>query len=336
MRVEAGGGFVEHQYIGLQGPGTRHGQALLLAAAGFGDDDPPEFVRERNLIIPIGDKQYVTIPMPLGLHVIPSMSRITTEWALSGFKKPAERMVSMLSLLAGTFNPVGSGGLLQTITPTVVDPIAALAENRDFSGRPIARENVNSLQPKPGFELTRENASWVSKQLAYWLNAASGGTDFRPGVLSPTPDQIDYLVGQVTGGVGRELLKVQQTTGGLLGGEEIAPYRMPLVGRFYGDSGSGASESSAFFDNLKTVYGHKAEMDGRRRMGESPAAYMRENPEARLVTLAQQTDRDIDELRKARREAARRGASAEQLRAMDDRVKARMASFNRRVEALQQ
>lgn len=312
-------------------------QAMLLAAAGFDDDDPPEFVRERNLVIPIGGQQYVTIPMPLGLHVLPSFSRITTEWVLSGFRKPADRLAAIVSMLAETFNPIGNAGLsLQTITPTVVDPLAALAENKDFTGRPIARENINTMQPKPGFERTRDSASWAAKQLAYWLNAASGGTDFTPGLLSPTPDQIDYLVGQVTGGVGRELLKAQQTAGGLASGEEIAPYKMPLVGRFYGDASSGASESARFFDNLKTVYQAKAEMDGRRRAGESVAAYMREHPESRLVTAASQVDRDLDEMKKERREAARRGATAEQLRRMDDRMKARMAAFNRRVEALQQ
>jgi hypothetical protein len=310
-------------------------QAMLLAAAGFDDDDPPEFVRERNLVIPIGGQQYVTIPMPLGLHVLPSFSRITTEWVLSGFRKPADRLAAIVSMLAETFNPIGNAGLsLQTITPTVVDPLAALAENKDFTGRPIARENINTMQPKPGFERTRDSASWAAKQLAYWLNAASGGTDFTPGLLSPTPDQIDYLVGQVTGGVGRELLKAQQTAGGLASGEEIAPYKMPLVGRFYGDASSGASESARFFDNLKTVYQAKAEMDGRRRAGESVAAYMREHPESRLVTLASQIDRDIDELRKDRREAAKRGASAEQLRRLDDAIKARMAAFNRRIEAV--
>ncbi len=44
-------------------------QALLLAAAGFDDEEPPDFVRERSLIIPTGGKSYITIPMPLGLHV---------------------------------------------------------------------------------------------------------------------------------------------------------------------------------------------------------------------------------------------------------------------------
>jgi hypothetical protein len=54
-------------------------QAMALAAAGFDDDEPPEFVREKNLIIPIGGKKYVTIPMPQGFLVLPNIGRIATE-----------------------------------------------------------------------------------------------------------------------------------------------------------------------------------------------------------------------------------------------------------------
>ena len=31
------------------------------------------------------------------------------------------------------------------------------------------------------------------------------------GMFSPTPDQLDYLIGQIAGGVGREALKIDQT-----------------------------------------------------------------------------------------------------------------------------
>jgi hypothetical protein len=59
-------------------------QALALAAAGFDDNEPAEYVRERSLIIPIGEKKYVTVPMPLGFHVIPNIGRVSTEFALGG------------------------------------------------------------------------------------------------------------------------------------------------------------------------------------------------------------------------------------------------------------
>lgn len=309
-------------------------QALALAAAGFGDEEPPQFVRERNIVIPTGGGMYITIPMPLGLHVLPSMARITTEWALSGFKKPVQRLGSMVGLLADTFNPIGSAGLsIQTIAPTAVDPLVALSENRDWNGRPIARENLNSLQPSPGYLRTKDTASIVSKTMSEWFNYASGGTRFTPGMFSPTPDQLDYLAGQVGGGVAREIIKVQQTAGTALSGEELAPYKIPLLGRFYGDTNSSAAESGKYYENLKEVYAHKSEMDGRRKAGESVAEYMRENPGSKLVPLATATTRDIDRLKDQKKLLIDRGAPTEQVRAIEERIKERMRQFNARIEA---
>lgn len=309
-------------------------QALALAAAGFGDEEPPQFVRERNIVIPTGGGMYITIPMPLGLHVLPSMARITTEWALSGFKKPVQRLGLMVGLLADTFNPIGSAGLsIQTIAPTAVDPLVALSENRDWNGRPIARENLNSLQPSPGYLRTKDTASIVSKTMSEWFNYASGGTRFTPGMFSPTPDQLDYLAGQVGGGVAREIIKVQQTAGTALSGEELAPYKVPLLGRFYGDTNSSAAESGKYYENLKSVYAHKSEMDGRRKAGESVAEYMRENPGSKLVPLATATTRDIDRLKDQKKLLIDRGAPTDQVRAIEERIKERMRQFNARIEA---
>jgi hypothetical protein len=42
-------------------------QAALLAAAGFDDEEPPEFIRSKNIVIPTGDGKYIAFPMPLGL-----------------------------------------------------------------------------------------------------------------------------------------------------------------------------------------------------------------------------------------------------------------------------
>lgn len=68
-----------------------------------------------------------------------------------------------------------------------------------------------------------------------------------PGVASPTADQIDYLLGQLTGGVGREETgKAQQSVKALYTGEDLAPHKIPLVGRFYGNSEGQSSQGNAF------------------------------------------------------------------------------------------
>jgi hypothetical protein len=310
-------------------------QAALLAAAGFDDEEPPEFVRERNLILPIGGDKYLTFPMPLGYHVIPSTSRIITEWAMSGFKDTPDRIASLTGMFLEAFNPIGNAGWsAQTLAPTFADPIVALTENRDWTGKPIARKDFSNLDPTPGYTRAKDTASWFSTQLAKFLNYASGGTEFKPGTLSPTPDQIDYLIGQVTGGIGREVLKAEQTVTKTATGEELPPYKIPVVGRFYGETKSSAAESGRFYKNLTRLNEHENEIKGRRENREPVADYMKENPEARLAPLARKTYSDIQKLRKRKEQLLERDAPRESIKQVEEMMTKRMQVFNARVEAI--
>jgi len=75
--------------------------------------------------------------------------------------------------------------------------------------RPIYKED-RATNPTPGYMRSRESASEISKQISYFLNLASGGGKYSKGFLSPTADELDYIAGQVTGGVGREIIKTEQ------------------------------------------------------------------------------------------------------------------------------
>ena len=312
-------------------------QAALLASAGFDEEEPPEFVRERNLILPIGDDKYIAFPMPLGYHVIPSTSRILTEWALSGFKDTPDRIASLTGMFLEAFNPIGNAGWsAQTLAPTFADPIVALTENRDWTGKPIARKDFSNLDPTPGYTRAKDTASEFSTQIAKFLNYASGGTEFKPGVLSPTPDQIDYLIGQGTGGLGREALKVEQTIAKTATGEELPPYKIPLVGRFYGETKSSAAESGRFYKNLTKLNEHENEIKGRREKGESTAEYMAENPEARLAALGRKTYADIQKLRKRKEQLVERDAPRESVQAVEKMITQKMQVLNNRVKALEE
>jgi hypothetical protein len=310
-------------------------QAALLAAAGFDDEEPPEFVRERNLILPIGGDKYLTFPMPLGYHVIPGTSRIITEWALSGFKDTADRIASLTGMYLEAFNPIGNAGWsAQTLAPTFADPIVALTENRDWTGKPIARKDFSNLDPTPGYTRAKDTASLLSTQIAKFLNYSSGGTEFKPGVLSPTPDQIDYLIGQVTGGIGRELLKVEQTITKTATGEELPPYKIPVVGRFYGETKSSAAESNRFYKNLTELNEHENEIKGRRESRQPVSDYLKDNPEARLAPMARNTYSDIQKLRKRKEQLLERDAPRESIKQVEAMITKKMQVFNARVEAV--
>jgi hypothetical protein len=311
-------------------------QALALAAAGFDEDEPPQFIRERNFVIPVGDGKYITFPMPLGYNVIPNTSRIITEFVLSGGKDPAKRVADITSAFLDMFNPIGNAGWsAQTIAPTIADPLVALTENKDWTGKPIAREDFSNLDPTPGYTRAKETASWFSKNLSEFMNLATGGTSYKPGVFSPTPDQIDYLIGVATGGVGRELLKLEQTVTGAVTGEEVPTYKIPLAGRFYGDTKSSAAEAGKFYSNLIELNKHENEIKGRRENKEDVTGYIRDNPEARLVKAASRIERNVQELRKKRRDLVEKGAPKEAVKQIEDRITVQMKRLNDMVAKLE-
>lgn len=310
-------------------------QALALAAAGFGEEDPPEFARERSLIIPTGNKTYVSIPMPLGFHVIPSIGRVATEFVLSGFQDPIKRSINLTAMFADAFNPIGNAGMsMQTLAPTALDPLVALTENKDWTGRPIARTSSNKAIP--GHTLGRDTATSVSEVLSEAINTLSGGNKYVAGAFSPTPDQIDYLLGQLTGGVGREYSKTEQTLKSVVRGESLPAYKIPLVGRFVGNAKGQASEGSAFYANAERLNKIETEAKGLRADGKHEEAreLLAKHPEAYLIAQANTAERQVQKLRRQKSELVKAGAPREQVKAVEEEITKVMARLNRAVEGL--
>lgn len=318
-------------------------QALMLAAMGFDDEEPPEFVRDRSFLIPNlatdNDKDYIALPLPLGLHVLPATARRVTEFAGRGFKDPAGFIGGLLGLYADAFNPIGGGSdVVAAITPSVFDPAVALARNVDWTGRPIAKQDFSSLNPTPGHTRARDTATPWSEAIAEFLNWSAGGTEFKPGLFSPTPDQIDYLIGQAFGGVYREASKIAATGRSFATGEDLPVYKMPLIGRLAGNANEAAAERSRYYSTLRQINMHENEIKGRRENGQGAtvAEYLRDNPDARLISVARDAERDVRALQKRKRDLVERGASPETVRLLEERIARRMKQLNDRARALRE
>lgn len=309
-------------------------QAGMMEMAGFDDNDPPEFVKSRNFIIPTMDGKYLAIPYPLGLHFLPNIGRIAVEAGLHG--DVMKHAGNMAAVIADSFNPLGGGNIsLQTIAPTVLDPAVAIATNKDAFGRPISKED-RSTSPTTGLSRSREQSTAVNKAVAEAINYITGGTKDTKGFLSPTADQLDYLAGQVTGGAGREVMKIGKTVGAVAKGktDELASYDIPLAGRFYGDTKSPAANSQHFYDNVTKLAEHEAVIKGMRQRHENVADYMRENPESRLWQQANNVENQISALNKQKKQWIERDIPEERIKSLDDRKQAIMTRFNERVKSL--
>jgi hypothetical protein len=302
-------------------------QAIALAAAGFDDDEPPEFIKSRNLIIPTGGKKYIAIPMPLGFNLFPNIGRLTTEFVVSGGKKPAQKTLDMVSAIFNTFNPIGGSGL-QFVAPTIADPAVALYTNVDSFGRPIYKED-RATAPTPGYTRSREQATTVNKYIAEFLNYATGGTKYQKGLLSPTADQLDYLVGQATGGVGRETMKAVGAVKALATGEELPSYKVPLVGKLYGNTESPANIASKFYSNVTQLANYENEIKGRQKNRENVGAFLREHPEARLYQRANQLENQISQINRDKKELQEKKAPQKQIDVLEKRKTMLMDKFNK-------
>ena len=277
----------------------------------------------------------MAIPMPLGFKVFPNIGRLAVEFAFGGPEKSAARQLGkLLMTLADAFNPLGGAqDIGQMAAPTVIDPIAALMTNKDWNGRPIYRENVNGLDPQPGHAMAKDSSSTPARGLARAINAITGGTEYRPGAWSPTPDQIDYVVGQLTGGLGRELLKANQTVASTFTGDELPPYKIPLVGRLYGNTRGSAGHSGAFYENVKTLNELENELKGRQRNDQDVDALFRQEPLMGLILLGNNAENVVRRLRGERRQIVERGDpdSKDRIREVDAEITETMSDLNREV-----
>jgi Large polyvalent protein associated domain 38 len=307
----------------------------LLGIMGKGDDEwerIPEFVRERSLIIPAG-KGWITIPMPLGFHIFPNIGRKLIESVYGSPKVSLQRRFGdLLSSTYSAFNPLGSsnGDILQMLLPTTLDPLGSLSANKDWTGKSIYLEDFNRLDPTPGFTRVKDSASIPSRIAAEAINKGTGGTDAKKGFWSPTPDQIDYVFGQLFGGVGRETLKGLQVAESLSKDEDIPAFKVPLVGRFYSETTGNAAEASAYYENVLKLNEHKNEIESLKERGgsEKVSEYMKKNPETSRIGMLKEVEKIIKSLKKRRKTLEKNGGKLADINKANDLIAYQMKRLN--------
>lgn len=312
----------------------------LMMGGGDGADDEwkkiPEFVKERAIIIPLGRQDYVAIPLPLGFHVFPNIGRTIVEMGVHDdpTKSRMGHVLDMAVLALDAYNPLGgSADLGQMASPTWFDPVLALARNKDWTGREIYREDRNSNDPTPGASRVKDSTAKPYRWLASLANAATGGNEWRPGAASPTPEAIEYLVEQITGGVGREVNKAVAMTTSAFTGEELAPHQIVLAGRLYGNTRGANGQSNAYYENLKRINISESEFKARVQRGEDADAVLADVPLARAYDAAKALDKKISDLRKFRRSVQASDApnKRDQVKAINQEIEVSMHLLNAEV-----
>lgn len=322
-------------------------QALVLMAAGFDGDEPPDFLKDKNFILPTfgltGEKKYLIVPMPLGWNLFPNIGRELTEYALinsgnmKGRRSITDTISNIAAQVADMFNPLGAGGIGNMVMPTIIDPIFnAFVTNKDAFGRPISRQSRETT-PTPGWERSRDNATALSKALAYGLNYITGGGKDGIGKISPTADQLDYIAKEYAGGVGREITKAVRYVGNKIEGEETPSYSVPIAGKLYGGLDQPSAVADKFYKNIKAMAEHEGAIKRIKERKGDVNDYRKENKEAtaRLINRANYVENEVAKINREIRALNKKEAPEKDIKFKKEKRDALMKAYNEEVRRVQ-
>jgi hypothetical protein len=261
MRAGAKSPKVRKIMAGIVGVGFLNG--LLNSLVGGDDEDEEDyfnkiddFVRERNAIfmIPGTKGKYIKFPLPWGYNFLwnvgNEMSRAFTKQNYSPLKGAAR----MAGIFANAFNPVASGTLLQTIAPTILDPIAQVAENKNwFGGDLMPSKNIFEKAPTPDSQRYWKSSRGASVWVANQLNSLTGGDKIKQGAIDVSPETLDLIVDTVGGSALRFFTDIAEVPQKMLKEEKTAIHQFPFLRRVAGEQ-SEWGNSRAYRENVEEVF----------------------------------------------------------------------------------
>lgn len=311
---------------------------MLNALAGGEDDDGEDYfnkidnyLHERNLIIMIpGTKgRYVKIPLPWGYNVIwnfgTELSRAFTKEDYS----PMEAAVRLASTLANAFNPVASGTFLQTIAPTILDPIAQVAENKNWLGGPLMPDkNVFAKVPTPDSQRYWSRTGTASKWVASQLNWITGGDKVKAGIIDVSPETLNLIVDSVGGSALRFVKDSLGLPLDVVRKEEVALQNIPFVRRVVGEKSDWA-DSRTYFQNAEHIYTAEERLKAYRGTQEFRPLFEATTFERSMIPMAKSVDSQLRKLRKAMRSSKARNDD-ETVKRIEERMNHLYMLFNKR------
>lgn len=186
---------------------------------------------------------------------------------------------------------------------------------------------------------SREGSSAFSQGMAYALNYMTGGGEYGIGAASYTADEIDYLIAQYTGGVGREVSKAVRYVSAKVTGEETPPYKTPILGKLYGETTTPSAVTDKFYKNVTMLAEHEGTIKRMLDDRVSTTEYRQENPEVRLISTANNLENQVSKLNRTKKELLAKDQTDSvkaQIKRIDEQKARMMMNFNERVKAAQQ
>jgi len=238
-----------------------------MASQATGDDDEPYWdqpnqdqTKLKNLVYfaPNGDRYTMPIPYGFGFfvnfgHALHDLTRGKDPWKVSKF---------VLNSLTQHFSPLGSPDNMATfLSPTILDPVMVALTEQKEDGKPLMPKDFVGGTPDSERYFTGTRGTAV-QQATSWVNEATGGNSSRAGLVSVSPETVNYLFSFLTGGAGttvRDLYQSIDLTMNVDSNAAIDKNKWPVLRSFYRKADNRGYQSS-FYENAAEVEAATKEM----------------------------------------------------------------------------
>lgn len=245
------------------------GYTLAMLSAGVDEDDyerTPEHTKDRNLVIPLGNGEALTIPVPYGYGFFFTFGRLMADAQRTG--NTDDTAWKLASAFTGEFMPFGGvmegdePDMLQAgifMLPTVAQVPMTVATNRTSFGGPMRPDN-----PFKQYEPDRLKM-WRGTE-GTWADALAGALENVGADVSP--ETLKYMSRTFTGGAGNFVGSTVDAV--MLGSQGATPEvrEIPIVRKFY--RANSVSDARARFwryqgETRKAVEGFQRAIDSEDR-----------------------------------------------------------------------
>ena len=338
---------------------SKKGRKLAGATVGFamifdilnrilsGDDDDgenrydalPDHVKNRNLIIMGEDGPIFKWPLPWGYNALHVLGQELGRGFQAATEKdqsysPLDSAGRFTSSVLDAFNPVGQGTLLQTLAPTVFDPLVQVAENKNWAGIPVMPESLGYGPELPNAERYWSSSRESSKAIAKFLSEGSGGSSRRPGFFDVSPEWLDLLVDFAGGAALRTVTDSLNMGHKLAIGEDIEVDDIIILRKLYGYDDR-KSLPSRYYDRAEDISIHGAEIkDARKQKSVELVRELRSDPRSRMIAREKYVRSRLRELRANKRKVISRYGDDDREKmkirvdSIDERMRSLMAKFS--------
>lgn len=251
------------------------GMGIALLGVGFftalmnrmnaGDDDETEMNRwdqvsrmdkanKLYMFSPDKSGKAISVPQPYGFNIFTALGQDIADMTYGDRVRPQDVFLNLMDNSLNYLNAFGGSGVTQGLEnmvsfafPTVFRFMPELAQNADFAGRAIYPENPYAPETAEAYQAF-ENTPEIYRQVAEMANRLGGGNEIDEPVeiLDWSPDSLEYMIGFMFSGFGRELQRIYTTATGETKGSEA-----PIVRDFTYDAKNNERFVVGEFNDIK-------------------------------------------------------------------------------------